>query len=200
MNIRERQVNFRIEKINQVYGITNSNIEQFYAKACTPRTWMVDILCDGKEVPWGTTKRNILMNDLISKAMLWLNIVYIQVLSFTQITIFTNRWASSYGVLSSLQHHPKYGRDCALKIYILHKSWRYISSLGPSLIIELYTRAQVEEYAIDTWVSIGPHIFSLKFRGEGDLVQSKREGGLEKISLRVHRLLQTLTIHRLQCR
>lgn len=49
---------------------------------------MTDILCPRKEVPWATTKRDILMKDFKVEARLCLNIIYSRVSPSTQITIF----------------------------------------------------------------------------------------------------------------
>ncbi|KAF3642805.1 hypothetical protein FXO38_20914 [Capsicum annuum] len=87
MTIREKKVNFGTEWINKVYGLPNADIEQFYEKSCEPEIWMAYILCPGKEVPWATTKRDILMNDFTAEARLWMNIICSRVLPCTHMNI-----------------------------------------------------------------------------------------------------------------
>lgn len=148
MTIRERQVNFRIEQINEVYGLPNANMEQFHAKACTLGTWMGDILCAGKKVPWATTKRDILMNHFTAEARLWLNINCSRVSPCTHMTIVTNMQARTVAYLLS---------SISLNMgEIMYSEWRYFRNhrgthlLLPSFIIELHRRVQVKEYDIDT--------------------------------------------------
>lgn len=76
MMILGKQVYFSIEHINELYRLQNVGIEQFNVKSCEPRTWMENILSNGKDDPWATTKRDIMMNDFIDEAGLWLNIIY----------------------------------------------------------------------------------------------------------------------------
>ncbi|KAF3622603.1 hypothetical protein FXO38_31178 [Capsicum annuum] len=81
------RVNLREERINEVYGLPDAGMEQFHAKIFKLGTWMVNILCPNKEVPWATTKRDILINDFIVEARFWLNVICNRVLPFTHMTI-----------------------------------------------------------------------------------------------------------------
>ncbi|KAF3668834.1 hypothetical protein FXO38_07906 [Capsicum annuum] len=75
MTIRGKQVNIGTKRINEMYGILNANTDNFHAKSCQPGTWMENILCPGKEVPWATIKRDIHMNDFTVEVRLYLNII-----------------------------------------------------------------------------------------------------------------------------
>ncbi|KAF3679180.1 hypothetical protein FXO38_02872 [Capsicum annuum] len=70
MKIQGKHVHNRDEQINAVYGLPNADMGEFCSKACEPGTWMADILCPGKEIPWATTKRDILTKDFKAKARL----------------------------------------------------------------------------------------------------------------------------------
>lgn len=87
MMIWVKQVNFKIEQISEVYGLPNDDIKQFHAKPYETGSRIANILSLGKEVPLSTTKRDILMNDLTTEAMLWLNIIYSRLSPCTHITI-----------------------------------------------------------------------------------------------------------------
>lgn len=58
------------ERINEVNGLADVDMEQFHAKVCELGTYMANILCPIKEVPWDTTKKYILINDFTSEARL----------------------------------------------------------------------------------------------------------------------------------
>lgn len=68
ITIQGRQVNFGIEQINAVYGLLNANMEQFHIKEYEQGTWMANILCLGKQVPWA--KKYILKSDFTSESRL----------------------------------------------------------------------------------------------------------------------------------
>ncbi|KAF3630217.1 hypothetical protein FXO38_27286 [Capsicum annuum] len=64
-----KQVNLGTERINDMYGLPNLDMKQFHTKSYEPGTWMENILCPGKDIPWATTKGDILMNDFTVKGI-----------------------------------------------------------------------------------------------------------------------------------
>lgn len=59
-------MHFGEKQINDLYRFPDVDMAAFEAKGCELGSWMVEKLCQGKEVLW--TIRAISMNDSISKA------------------------------------------------------------------------------------------------------------------------------------
>lgn len=79
MKIFDKLIHFTAKKINVVYKLPNADIREFYAKSYQSGTWLTDILCPGRKVPWSMTKQDILMKDFKAKARLWMNIIFSRV-------------------------------------------------------------------------------------------------------------------------
>ncbi|KAF3635074.1 hypothetical protein FXO37_26173 [Capsicum annuum] len=134
MTIKGRQVNFETEQINEVYGILDADMKQFHAKACDPGTWMADILCVGKEVPYATTKKDILMNDFTAEARLWLNIIYSRVSPCTHMTIFIDILERAYLALAEAHRdlsdsHKKIVKREKKRYKFFKKLWKKVKGI-----------------------------------------------------------------------
>lgn len=93
MTIQGKKVNFRDERVKAEYRLPNANMGQFHVKGWDPGSWMVDILCLGKTVPWAIIKIDIPVNDFKAAGRIWLNIIYSRVFPCTQLTIVTDAQA-----------------------------------------------------------------------------------------------------------
>lgn len=60
---------------NDIYDLSNENLDEFEAKRYESGSWLANRLCPGKEVSWAVTKKNISMNDFAVEARIWLTII-----------------------------------------------------------------------------------------------------------------------------
>lgn len=143
----------------------NVDIREFDAKTYEAGSWMDIILCPKKEVPWPTTKCDILMKDFKAKSMLWLNIIYSRLSPCTHIAVVTDMRARMVACILS-------GISMNVDEIALSERWHFKNHGGThiqfrSLNTELCRKEEVEEYVIETCVYPSSLIYPLKFKGEG---------------------------------
>lgn len=64
MMIQENKVHSGAEQVNDVYVISNANMDEFNKKSYNTGTWMSNILCPDREVSRAATKIGISINNL----------------------------------------------------------------------------------------------------------------------------------------
>lgn len=139
---------FGLEKINDIYELPNTNMEEFEVKVCEPGSCMEKRICLVKEVPWASTKINISMNDFTSEAWVWLTILFIQVSPFTRkITILDLQVRMVFCILDGI--NLNIGR-LVISDISFYRNYGGTHLIFPYLSTKLCRRPGVMEYPADT--------------------------------------------------
>lgn len=173
MKVREKQ-------INNIYGLTNANNNDFEAKRYEPGSWIAR-LCPGKEVSWADTKRSTSMNDFTAEAWVWLAIFCSLVSPNTHMKADLDlRGRMVAYILDNIS------LNVGLLIILDISSTRtMVVCISYSISNnEIFRRHRVVEYPRDTWVFPGIPIYPLKIQGESASgKRKKRKNGLVKSTL-----------------